>query len=356
MTAADQGRYEAPSAQSHVPETHLPATHLPETMTAIVQDAYGIDHLRIAPVAVPRPGPDEVLVEVHAAGVDRGVWHLAVGLPLLLRGAGFGVRKPTTATPGLDLAGRVVAVGTGVTRFRVGDEVFGIGRGTYAEFAVAKEAKLAHKPQRASFEEAAVAAISGITALQALTDIGRVRAGQRVLVTGASGGVGTFAVQIARALGATVTGVASGRKAHLVRSLGAERVIDYETSDYPDGSDRYDLIIDIGGRSPVRRLRRALTRAGTLVIVGGEGGGRMTGGFGRQFRASALSPLVPQRLTTFVSPERTVDIERLGAMIDDGDVTPAIGRRYALAQAGEALADLAAGRAEGKSVVVVRSA
>lgn len=344
--AADQGHHETPSAESGVPAT----------MTAIVQDAYGTDHLRLARVAVPRPGPGEVLIQVHAAGVDRGVWHLAVGLPLLLRVAGFGLRRPKTPTPGLDVAGRVVAVGAGVTRFRVGEDVFGIGRGTFAEFAVAEAAKLAPKPARASFEEAGVAAISGITALQALTDVGRVQAGHRVLVTGASGGVGSFAVQIAHALGATVTGVASGRKAHLVRSLGAERVIDYETSDYLDGSDHYDLIIDIGGRSPVRSLRRALTRAGTLVIVGGEGGGRVTGGFGRQFRASALSPFVPQRLTTFVSPERAADIERLGRMIDDGDVTPAIGSRYALAQAREALADLAAGRTEGKSVVVVRSA
>ncbi len=351
--AAESVRRDAPAAIDRPAES---TEEIPAQMTAIVQDAYGCDRLAVAEVAVPRPGPDEVLLEVHAAGVDRGVWHLAVGLPLLVRVAGFGLRRPKTPTPGLDVAGRVVAVGAGVTRFRVGDDVFGIGRGTYAEYAVAKAAKLAPKPARASFEEAGVAAISGITALQALTVIGRVQAGQRVLVTGASGGVGSYAVQIAHALGATVTAVASGRKAAFVRSLGADQVIDYETTDYLDGPDRYDLIIDIGGRSPVRRLRRALTRTGTLVIVGGEGGGRVTGGFGRQFRASALSPFVPQRLTTFVSPELTVDIERLGAMIDDGAVTPAVGRRYSLAQAGEALTDLASGRAEGKSVVVVRSA
>jgi NADPH:quinone reductase-like Zn-dependent oxidoreductase len=247
----------------------------------------------------------------------------------------------------------VVAVGDDVCRFQVGDEVFGIANGAYAEFAAAKEKKLAHKPSTLSFEDAAVASISGITALQALTDVGQVEAGQLVLVIGASGGVGTYAVQIAKALGATVTGVASGAKADLVRSLGADRVIDYSTQNYLTGDIRYDLIVDIGGLNPVKRLRGALKKSGTLVIVGGEGGGTVTGGIGRQLRAKLLSPFVPQRLTFFISAEHHSHIERLARFMKDGDVIPAVGRRYRLEEVPEAIADLEAGRARGKSVVIV---
>ena len=198
-----------------------------------------------------------------------------------------------------------------MTRFAVGDEVFGIGNGTFAEFAAAKESKLAHKPENVSFEHAAVSAISGITALQALTTVGRVESGQRVLVIGASGGVGSFAVQLATALGATVTGVASTAKLDAVRAMGADAVIDYTHQHIDDGPDRFDLIIDTGGRNPISRLRRALTPTGTLVIVGGEGGDRLTGGIGRQLRAAAISPFVSQRLTFFVSSESAEDIATL---------------------------------------------
>ncbi|MFZ0627429.1 MAG: NAD(P)-dependent alcohol dehydrogenase [Acidimicrobiia bacterium] len=323
-------------------------------MRAIVQDRYGsAESLTMSTIDSPDIASDEVLIEVAAAGVDRGVWHLVTGRPYLVRLAGYGVTKPKNPVPGLDVSGRVVAVGDDVRRFQVGDEVFGIASGAYAELAAAKEDKLAHKPTELSFEQAAVAAISGITALQALTDVGGVEAGQLVLVIGASGGVGTYAVQLAKALGATVTGVASASKGDLVRSLGADEVIDYAAGDYLDGEARYDLIVDIGGLNSVTRLRKALKKTGTLVIVGGEGGGSVTGGIGRQLRAKMLSPFVAQRLTFFLSSEHHSHMERLARFMDEGDVTPAVGRRYRLEEAPEAIADLEAGRTRGKSVIVV---
>lgn len=336
-------------SQATVPHTDT------ATMRAVVQRSYGpAETLHLTEVARPSIKADQVLIEVHASGVDRGVWHLTTGLPYAVRMAGYGIRRPKQPIPGLDVAGRVVAIGEDVERFAVGDEVFGIGSGTFAEYAVAEQSKLAHKPAALSFEQSAVAAISGITALQALTDVGGLRADQSVLVIGASGGVGTYAVQIARALGATVTAVASAAKADLVRALGASEVIDYASEDYLDGGRRYDLIIDTGGLNPVRRLRRALTATGTLVIVGGEGGGRWTGGTGRQMRAMLMSVFVRQRLTTFISSEKHDHIERLASLMADGSVVPAIGSRYRLEQAPDALSDLAAGRMRGKGVVVVR--
>ena len=241
-----------------------------------------------------------MLIEVHAAGVDRGVAHLVTGTPYLIRLTGYGITKPKHPVPGADVAGRVVAVGDEVTRFRPGDEVFGIANGAYAEYAAADEHKLVHKPANITFQQAGVAAISGGTALQALTDVGRLEAGQRVLVVGASGGVGTYAVQLAKALGGVVTGVASTAKVDMVRSIGADDVIDYSTQDFLDGTIHYDLIIDIGGRNSIRRLRRALTPTGTLVLTGGEGGGRWTGGFLerrlRALRAVAGRRAAPQGL------------------------------------------------------------
>lgn len=329
--------------------------HPGATMTAVLQSRYGrSDTLTIGETKVPAIESDEVLVEVHASGVDRGVWHLMTGQPYLVRLAGYGVFRPKNPVPGLDMSGRVIALGDAVTRFAVGDEVFGIATGAYAQYAVAAESKLARKPQNVSFEQAAVAAISGITALQALTDGGDVQAGQSVLVIGASGGVGSYAVQLARALGAHVTGVASATKGELVRSLGAERVLDYAAGDYLDGRLTYDLIIDIGGRNTLRRLRRALDTDGTLVVVGGEGGNRLTGGFGRSIRASALSPFVSQSLTMFVAAEDHVWIDRLARYLADGSVVPFIGARYPLSAAADAIADLEAGRTRGKSVIVVR--
>jgi NADPH:quinone reductase-like Zn-dependent oxidoreductase len=326
-----------------------------QKMLAVVQDRYGsAEILTTDEVDPPFIAADEVLIEVVAAGVDRGVWHLVTGRPYLVRLAGYGVVRPKNPIPGLDVAGRVVAVGEKVRRFEVGDEVFGIAIGSFAEYAAAKEDKLAHKPAGLSFEEAAVAAISGITALQALTDVGEVMPGQRVLVIGASGAVGSFAVQIAKALGAVVTGVASAAKADLVRSLGADDVIDYRAGDYLSGDTHYDLIIDIGGLNPVLRMRRALKPEGTLVIVGGEGGGPVAGGIGRQLRAKLLSPFVSQSLTFFLSTEHYSHMERLAGYLGTGEVTPAVSRTYGLDDVAAALSDLEAGRARGKTVIVVR--
>lgn len=325
------------------------------TMQAIVQDRFGTaDVLRLETVERPTIASTEVLIEVHAAGVDRGTEHLMTGLPYLIRLAGYGVTKPKTRVPGLDVAGVVVEVGDDVTRFSPGDEVFGIADGSFAQYAAASQDKLAVKPVGLGFEQAAVSAISGITALQALTDVGDVEPGQRVLVLGASGGVGTYAVQLAKALGAEVTGVASTAKLDLVRSLGADDVIDYTSTDFASGDRRYDLILDIGGRNSVARLRRALTTDGTLVIVGGEDGNRITGGVGRQLRAMALSPFVRQRLTTFVSTESSAFIERLAELIATGEVTPIIGQQFDLADVPAAMRQLAAGQAEGKTAIIVR--
>jgi NADPH:quinone reductase-like Zn-dependent oxidoreductase len=324
------------------------------TMRAVTQRAYGsADVLDVTRIERPTIAGDEVLVEVVAAGLDRGVWHLMTGKPYLMRIMGFGLTRPRNPVPGMDLAGRVVAVGDDVTRFAVGDEVFGIGTGTYAELAVAKEAKLVHKPDTVTFDQAAASAISGITALQALTTHGRLEPGQHVLVIGASGGVGSFTVQLAKALGATVTGVASTRKLDTVRALGADHVIDYTTQAIDDGDRRYDLIVDTGGRNPLSRLRRALTPTGTLVIVGGENGDRLTGGIGRQLRAALWSPFVSQRLTFFMSSESLESIEALAEHLANGSVAPAIGQRFTLDEVPQALRAMEAGTLTGKAVIEV---
>lgn len=325
------------------------------TMRAVTQRAYGsADVLDVTTIERPTVAGDEVLVEVVSAGLDRGVWHLMAGKPYLIRIMGFGLTKPKNPVAGMDLAGRVVAVGDEVTRFAVGDEVFGIGIGTYAEFAAAKESKLVHKPDSVTFDEAAASAISGITALQAVTTHGRLAPGQHVLVIGASGGVGSFAVQLAKALGATVTGVASTRKLDAVRALGADHVIDYTAQQIDDDPRRYDLIVDTGGRNPLSRIRRALTPTGTVVIVGGEDGGSLTGGIGRQLRASLLSLFVRQRLGFFVSSESLDSLEVLAEHLSEGTVTAAVGRRFALDEVPQAIRAMEAGALTGKAVITVR--
>lgn len=340
--------------QTMTPDDMTTAARPADTMQAIVQDRYGsADVLELRSVARPEPAADEVLIEVHAAGVDRGVEHLMTGEPYLVR-LGFGLRRPKQPVPGLDVAGRVVAVGSATTRFRVGDEVVGIAQGAYADYAVAKEAKVVHKPEQISFAEAAVVPISGGTALQALTEQGNVAPGERVLVLGASGGVGSFAVQLAVALGARVTGVASAAKADMVRGLGAERVIDHRTEDFTADGPVYDLIIDAGGRNPIRRLRKALTPEGRLVIVGGENGNKLTGGIGRQVRAALLSPFTRQDLGFFLQKESAEHIGRVVAHIESGAVVPAVSRQFSLAQVPEAMRALAAGEVAGKAAIVVR--
>lgn len=320
-------------------------------MKAIVQDTYGSpDVLKLADINKPEPGDNEVLVRVRAAGVDRGVWHLVTGLPYLARLA-FGFRAPKTPVPGMDLAGVVEAVGKDVSRFAPGDEVFGVGKGTFAEYALARDDKLAPKPANLTFEQAAVVAISGLTALQGLRDHGRIEPGQEVLIVGASGGVGTFAVQIARAYGAHVTGVCSTTKVDMVRSIGADHVIDYTKEDFADSGRRWDVILDIGGNSSLSRLRRALTLKGTLVLVGGEGGGRWLGVVDRLLRAHLLSPFVSQKLGTFISSENREDLIVLTEFIESGKLTPVIDRTYPLAEVPEALRYLEEGRAQGKVVI-----
>jgi NADPH:quinone reductase-like Zn-dependent oxidoreductase len=322
------------------------------TMRAIVQDRYGeADALHLERTDRPEIAADEVLLRVHAAGLDRGTWHTMAGRPYLMRVMGFGFRGPKNRVLGLDVAGTVVEVGPSVTRFAVGDEVFGISRGSFADHAAAREDKLAAKPRNLTFEQAAVVPVSGITALQALRDAGRLEPGQRVLIIGASGGVGSYAVQIATALGGHVTGVASTAKLDLVRSLGAEHVIDYTREDFADGPDRYDLVIDIAGNSTLSRLRRALARRGTLVIVGGENGGPVTGGIGRQLRAVAISPFLRQRLTMHATKERASDLDPLTDLIEAGRVAPSLERTYPLDQVPEAMRHLQAGTVRGKLAV-----
>jgi NADPH:quinone reductase-like Zn-dependent oxidoreductase len=323
-------------------------------MKAIVRDTYGsADLLELRDVDTPEIADDEVLVRVHAAGVDRGVWHVMTGLPYPIRLAGYGLRAPKNPVLGADVAGVVEAVGSDVTRFQPGDEVFGIGNGTYAEYAPAPENKLAHKPANVTFEQAAAVAISGLTALQGLRDRAKVEPGQKVLVTGASGGVGTYAVQLAKAFGAEVTAVCSTAKVDMVRSLGADHVIDYTHEDFAQGEQRYDVILDIGGNPSLSRLRRALTPKGTLVIAGGETDGRWLGGADRQLRALLLSRFVSQKLGTFISRENHEDMVVLKELIESGKVTPVVDRTYPLSEASEAIRYLEQGRARGKVVLTV---
>ncbi len=326
------------------------------TMKSIVQDRYGPtpeDVLRLAEIDTPTIRSDEVLVRVHAASVDRGTWHVMAGLPYPIRMAGFGLRRPRSANPGRALAGTVHIVGAGVTGFKPGDEVFGIGSGSFAEYAHARPDKLSLKPENLAFGEAAAVPVSGITALQAVRDHGRVRAGQKVLIVGASGGVGSFAVQIAKACGAEVTAVCSTSKLDLVRALGADHVIDYTRADIADGQGRYDVILDIGGNRRLSRLRGALTPTGRLVIVGGETDGRWLGGIDRQLRAHALSPFVGQNLGTFVASENSADLTAIRELIESGKVTPAIDRTYPLNEVAAAIRHMLDGRTCGKVVITI---
>jgi NADPH:quinone reductase-like Zn-dependent oxidoreductase len=327
---------------------------MPPGMRAIVQNRYGgADLLQYQRVAVPAAAENEVLVRVHAAGLDRGTWHLMSGKPYLMRVVGLGFRGPKQSVPGRDLAGTIQAVGSAVTKFTVGEEVYGVGRGSFAEYAVAAEDKLAHKPRSLSFEQAAVVPISAGTALQALVDHGRIEAGQRVLIIGASGGVGSYAVQLAKAFGAEVTGVAGASKQDLLRSLGADRALDYTTDDFADGSHRYDLVVDIAGNPSLARLRSALTPQGTAVLVGGEEGGDLTGGMNRSLRAVALSPLVSQRLVWFIAKERGSDLERLTDLLMSGQVVPSIDTTYPLDRVPDAMRHLAAGKVRGKVAITI---
>ena len=322
-------------------------------MRAIVQDSYGsADVLRSEQIDPPRITDHEVLLRVHAAGLDRGTWHLMTGTPYLMRIIGFGFRKPKNRVPGIDVAGTVVAVGSAVTRFAVGDEVFGMSRGSFAEYAAAREDKLAHKPANASFEQAATR-----------RDLRRHRTagpdGRRA--AGRTTGVDHRRVRRCRQLRRTAGQGRRGgghrgeqhRKADLVTGLGADHVVDYTREDFADGVHQYDLIIDIAGNSPLSRLRRALTPTGTAVIVGGESKGNVTGGIDRQLRAMILTRFIGQRLTGLASKERASDRKVLADHLAAGTVTPSIDRAYPLDQVPAAMRHLAAGKVQGKLAITI---
>jgi NADPH:quinone reductase-like Zn-dependent oxidoreductase len=323
-------------------------------MKAIVQDVYGsADVLELRDIDPPVIGSDEVLLQVHAAGVEPGVWHIMTGLPYLVRVMGYGLTKPKYPVRGRDVAGRVEAVGANLTRFQPGDEVFGTCEGSFAEYAAAREDRLALKPANLTFEEAAVIPISGMTALQALRDKGQVKPGQEVLIIGAGGGVGTFAIQLAKAFGAEVTAVCSTSKIDLVTSIGADHVIDYTREDFTERSGRYDLIIDNAGNRRLSKLRRALAPDGTLVIVGGEGGGAWVGPADRIVPVMLLSPFVKQRLLSLMAMEREEDLQVLSEMAEAGKFTPALDRTYPLVEAPDAVRYVGEGHARGKVVVTI---
>jgi NADPH:quinone reductase-like Zn-dependent oxidoreductase len=331
-----------------------------QTMQAIVQYAYGEarEVLRHERIDRPKPGNGEVLLRVHAVGVERGIWHFMAGRPNAVRLV-TGIRAPRKRVRGREVAGRVDAVGAGVTGFRPGDEVVGLVGlldGAFAEYAVAKASKLVPKPANVTFEQAAAAPVSGSTALQAVRDAGKAQPGQHVLVIGASGGVGSFAVQIAKAFGAEVTGACSTAKVDFVRSIGADHVVDYQSAEITDTGQRYDVIIDTGGHRPLRLLRRALTPRGRLVIVGSETGGRWLGGLDRQIRAALLSPFISQTLVWFTASENATDLATLIELIESRKVRPAVERAYPLEETAAAVQHMTDGRARGKVVVTVTAA
>lgn len=328
------------------------------TMNAIIQDTYGsraADVLRFGKTPRPAVKDDEVLVRVAAASVDRGTWHVMSGLPYPMRAAGFGLRKPKSPNPGRCLAGVVDSVGKDVTGFAPGDAVYGTCGGSFAEYAAVQAKRLAPKPANLSFAQAATAPISGVTALQAVRKAD-VQPGEKVLVIGASGGVGSFVAQIAGAAGAEVTGVCSTSKTEMVRALGVDHVVDYSRGDFLDEPGRYDVIIDTGGNSELSALRRALTPAGRLVIVGGETQGKWFDALTRTFKSILVGPFAKQKLLPLMSVENSADLIALSELIEAGRVTPAVDRTYPLAEAAAAVQYVQDGKAKGKVVIDVEGA
>jgi NADPH:quinone reductase-like Zn-dependent oxidoreductase len=322
-------------------------------MKAVVQDRYGpANVLELQEVDTPVPRDHEVLVRIHAAAVHPGDWMLMTGLPYIIR-IGSGLRRPRKRIPGFDVAGRVEMVGTEVTAFRAGDVVFGNGNGTCAEYVAAAEDTLAPKPEALSFEQAAAVPVSGLAALEALRVHARVRPGQQVLINGASGGVGTFAVQIGKALGAEVTGVCSGRNTETVRALGADHVIDYTQNDFTRGAKRYDVILDNAGNHSLAGCRRALAPGGTLIPNNGTSGGRWLGTVGRTLGALLISPLVRGQGRPFVSIVKRDGLNALTELIEAGRLAPVIDRMFPLGETAEAMRHLGKGHARGKIVITV---
>ncbi|MGL5811628.1 MAG: NAD(P)-dependent alcohol dehydrogenase [Nocardioides sp.] len=323
-------------------------------MKAIVQDDYGpAEVLELRDIEVPSPGPGELRIHVRAAGCGPDVWHLMTGKPKLARLAPD-FKKLWPYPRGRDAAGVVDAVGEGVTDLAPGDEVVGVAEGSFAEFAVGSRDSFVRKPGRLSFEQAAALPISGMTALQALRDVAKVRAGQRVLVLGAGGGVGTLTIQLATAMDSHVTAVASGGKRELVLGLGADDFIDYTREDFADGAQTWDVIVDTAGRRPLRTLSRALDSKGIAVIVGGDGGGDWTGGFLRGVLRGPLRSLVSGKsYRPIIATENQADLLTLVEFVDSGRLTPVVDRTFPLADAAEALRYLELGHAAGKVVVTI---
>jgi 2-desacetyl-2-hydroxyethyl bacteriochlorophyllide A dehydrogenase len=323
-------------------------------VNAITQEEYGTpgDVLRLREIEKPNIGDDEVLVRVQATGIHIGDWLVTSGVPYLIRLMGYGLRKPKTKVPGTEFAGFVEAVGKDVEHFQPGDEVFGFGTGGFAEYTSVSQDTLVLKPVNATFEQSAAVPVSGFTALQALRDQAKVQPGQKVLIIGASGGVGTYAVQIAKAFGAEVTGVCSTRNVDMVRSIGADHVIDYTKEGITQSGQRYDVILDMAGNRSLSELRGALTDEGTLVIVGGTGG-RFLMGFGRTLRGVAMSPFVSQKLRQFMSSTNKDDLVVLKELIEDGKVTPVVDRTFPLEDTAEALSYVGRRHTQGKTVVTV---
>ena len=321
-------------------------------MKAIVQDHYGnATSLRFDDTARPAVGDDTVLVQVVATGVDRGALHFMTGQPYLMR-LGTGIRTPKVRVPGVSYAGRIEAIGANVTGFAVGDEVYGAARGTYAEYVVVSPTKMAHKPAELTFEQAAVLPYATFAALQAVRDHAKVRTGERVLVVGGTGAVGSIVVQAAKAAGAEVTAVTGPRNQQSATDLGADHTIDYTRDDFTDGTRTYDVIIDVFGRTPTRQLRRALTPKGRLVIVGGEGD-RWVGGIQRQLGAALLTPFIGQSLRTFVAKENTSTLQHMNDLIAQGKVQPPPTQTYPLAEAAKAVTAVEEGSSAGRLALTV---
>jgi NADPH:quinone reductase-like Zn-dependent oxidoreductase len=322
-------------------------------MKAIVYRTYGSpDVLRCEEIEQPTPKDDEALIKVRAASVNPYDWHGMRGQPYFFR-LMIGLRKPKNMRAGVDVAGEVEAVGRNVTGLKPGDEVFGACRGAFAEYACAAESALVTKPENVTFEQAACVPIAALTALQALRDRGRVRAGQAVLINGAAGGVGTFAVQIAKSFGAEVTGVCSTRNVDMVRSIGADRVIDYTREDFTASGERYDVIVDCISNHSLSALRRVLHPQGIYVMVGASKGGRWIGPLPRLLEALVLSRFVSQSLGMVMARNRQEDLATLRQLLEAGKVTPVIDRRYSLSEVPEALRYLGVGHARGKVVITL---
>ncbi len=325
-------------------------------MNAIVYYDYGSpDVLRLEQRERPLPGDHQVLIKVRAASANPLDWHYTRGTPYILRMIGAGLRRPKVAHLGVDVAGQVAAVGRNVTRFKSGDEVFGAGDGSFAEYALASEDKLALKPARLTFEQAAAVTVAAVSALQALRDKGRIQPGQKVLINGASGGVGTFAVQIAKSFGADVTGVCSTRNVDMVRSIGADHVIDYTKEDPTRSAQRYDLILDNVGNHSLSAYRRVMSPKGTYVLVGGGGpdDGRWIGPLGLPLKALMWSPFVSQKFVLLLASINKDDLGVLKTLLEANTLTPVIDKTYTLREVPAAVRYLEQGHARGKVVITV---